>query len=107
MALSAHKIGRANDRRETRHWRIARGAISKRVALQADFSRSVGHQAQNVSAARGAAECRRPNIQSTKFPERKNSFPPLLHSDTEFSGHWLNASINPKTKMRKYIAEFI
>src|SRR6266853_663585 len=50
MALSAHQIGRANDRRETRHWRIAWGAISKRVALQADLPRSLGHQAPNVTA---------------------------------------------------------
>src|ERR1700704_3420704 len=49
MALSAHQIGRAHHRRETRHWRIAGRAISERVAVQTDFPRSLGHQAPNVT----------------------------------------------------------
>ena len=44
---------------------------------------------------------------TARFPNRKNSFPAPLHSDTEFSAHRLNPFFNPKTKMRKYIAEFI
>src|SRR4029077_17234067 len=78
MALSSHHIGGANNRRETRHRRIARRAISKTVAFQADFRRSLGHQAPNVTAARGAAEGRRPNVElMPKIPraEKKLSRP--------------------------------
>src|SRR6266700_2006070 len=54
MALSTHQAGRAHDWRETRHWRIAWRAISERVFVQTDFPRSVGHQAQDVTAVASA-----------------------------------------------------
>jgi aquaporin Z len=40
-------------------------------------------------------------------PFQKNNFPAPLHSDTDFCAHQLSAPFNPRTKMRKYIAEFI
>src|SRR5207247_1896523 len=95
VALSTHQACRANDRRETRYWRIAWRAISERVFVQTDFPRSVGHQAQDVTAVASAPrnnEARMSNAElSPKFCERKNSFPAPLRSDTEFRSVNLNA----------------
>src|SRR5438105_15905081 len=48
MALSPHQTGRTDDRRETWHRRIARRAVLKRITVQADLPRSLGHPASDV-----------------------------------------------------------
>src|SRR5207247_11279507 len=98
VALSTHQACRANDRRETRHWRIAWRAISERVVVQTDFPRSVGHQAQDVTAVAIAPrndEARMSNAElSPKFCERENYIPGTAPFRYRVSTVNLNASIH-------------
>src|SRR2546426_11515021 len=56
MAVSPHQIGRAHDRREKGNRRLARRTLLKRVALQTDFSRSLGDSTRNVTGAKRREE---------------------------------------------------
>jgi hypothetical protein len=49
VALSTRETGRAHDRGEKGHRRVARSAVSKRVAIQTNLSRPLGHPASDVN----------------------------------------------------------
>src|SRR5438876_11352483 len=52
MALPPHQTSRAHDRREKRNRRFAGRSILKRIAFQANLSRSLGNSTRDVSPSR-------------------------------------------------------